>query len=348
MTTHMHHGDVLWIVLVSILFLLLFSHLGGPDKVEPKAPPPAILANFRAFQSLKERDRRSRLQIRPFRKFKDLPAELQLHILSFASRQTFLALALASKDIRRKTYIACIPRIPILLTTREKLLSFNQFCENNPEDKVGFPGVAKLVRHLWISPYEAEDRFPSCMVLKRCLNIKSLACNAWLLTEGVCSQDELKHQQCRFLTLLMPSEQNWERHFRPQMRKSRGAFFEQLTRMQVEGDVLVPRRISCINMTHLSFVCAPGWKKEGAAGLAKLVKDAKRYPMLENVVVTQRKPEGHEKVVIVGEANLRPRVVVYCAPDDAVDVKHWDVDEGVDVWERAEEVLRRTTRSTTT
>jgi len=339
----MQNADILWIILVSIMFLLLFSHLGGPDKVEPRKSPPAVLAKFLATQSRKEKDRRSRLQ---FSKFTDLHEDLQLHILSYASlktlRQTFLALALTSKDIRRKTFRACIPRIPILLTTRESLISFDHFCVNNPED-AHFPGVARLVRHLWICPYEAEDRLPSSRVLKRCLNIDSLACNVWLLKEGVCSQDELKHQQCRFLTLLRPGEEKWEVNIPPRMRKSCEAFFEQLTRLQVEADDLVLRRISCNNLTHLSFACAPGWKKEGAEGLVNLVTDAKRYPRLEKVVVTQRKPE---EVAIVQESS--PRVVVYKAPEDPVDVRHWDVDEGVDVWERAEKALRRQAVSTST
>ncbi|KAF8336775.1 hypothetical protein F5887DRAFT_566849 [Amanita rubescens] len=343
-SAHMHNADILWIILVSIMFLLLFSHLGGPDKVsKPRTPPPAVLAKFRATQFLKEKDRHSRLK---FPKFTELPDELQLHILSYASsRQTFLALALTSKDIRRITFLACLPRIPILLTTREKLISFDRFCVNNPEDTY-FPGVARVVRHLWISPYEAEDRLPSSRVLKRCLNVNWLACNVWLLREGVLSQDELEHQQCRFLTLLKPSEEKWDSNIPPQMQRSCGAFFKQLTRLQVEADVLVPRRILCDNITHLSFACAPGWKKEGALGLMKLVKDVKRYPRLEKVVVTQRKPD--EKVDIVGDSEASPRIVTHGAPGDAVDVKHWDVDEGVDVWERAEKALRRVTSSDST
>jgi hypothetical protein len=166
-----------------------------------------------------------------------------------------------------------------------------------------------------------------------------------LLREGVLSQDTLKHQQCQFLTLLKPSEEKWGGA--SQMRRSCSeAFFKQLTRLQVEADVLVPRRVSCDNITHLSFACAPGWKKEEEDRLVKLVADMKRCPKLEKVVVTQRKLEGDEKVVIVGEAS--PRVVTYYAPEDAVDVKHWDVDEGVDVWERAEKVLRRVTSSDST
>lgn len=346
MSTDSHISDALWLaakfIPISVIFLFAFSYLGGPDKMEQKALPTEIdvLAKSQATQSLTQTEDRNS-ESKPI-SFITLTTELQFLILSHAStdiksaRQTFLALVLVSKDVRRKMFLACLPHMSIMLTTRERLISFDLFCSSNPED-AEFPGVAQLVNRLWISPSEPEDQVISSTVLKRCINVRSLACNAWLLKEAVtCSQDELKHKHCQSLTLLT-SERDWEGTLPSQMRHEPcKAFFGQLTHLQVAGDSMVPKQLLCSRLTHLSFVCPPGWKKEGAKGLLKSL--TKRYPELKIVAMTQRK-EGEARAETVAKGHGSPRVVVYYSPKETIDADEWS--EGVSVWDKADETMRR-------
>ncbi|KAF8336776.1 hypothetical protein F5887DRAFT_986443 [Amanita rubescens] len=335
MSTGSHISDVLWLA-ISAIFLFVFSHLGGSDTMEQKALPTDIdiLGKFKATQSLTD------LGSKPI-SFTTLAKELQFLILSHAStdiksaRQTFLALVLVSKDIRRKMFLACLPHMSIMLTTRERLISFDLFCSSNPED-AEFPGVALLVNRLWISPFEPENQVLSSTVLKRCVNVRSLACNAWLLKEAViCSPDELKHKHCQSLTLLT-SEREWEGTLPSQMRHGPcKAFFSQLTHLQVAGDSMLPKQLLCSSLTHLSFACPPGWKNDGAKGLS--VKSlTKRYPEFKTIAMTQRK-EGEARAEMVAKLG-NSRVVVYYSPKEAIEADEWS--EGVSVWDKADEALR--------
>ena len=313
-------------IIISLIFLHVFSHLAGPDKVEKRAPPPAVLRNFKAVQSLKEKDRRLREKMKPFR-FTALPNELQHAVLSYASnkmaRTLFLSLVLVSKNIRKKTLLECLPLIPVTLTTLQQVLSFDRFCFNNPE-------LAGFVRRLWISPSEEEAQFPSCRILKSCINVTSLACNTRLLVTAVCSGN---HKQCRFLTLLK-CKKNWERTLPAQTGAD---FFGQLTHLHAGGNPMVPKKLLCTSLTHLSIECIQGEEERGADVLSSVISE-RRYPRLGTVVITQKR-DGDESVEIPVGSNSRLRVVAYFTPREAIDAQLWS--DGLYVWERAEAALRR-------
>lgn len=316
-------------ILISLVFLHVFSHLSGPGKVEKRAPPLAILANFRAVQSHKKRDRRLRRMTIKF-PFTSLPEELQLAVLSHASnytaRRLFLALVLVSRDIRTKTLLECLPLIAVTLTTRQHILSFDRFCFNNPN-------LARLVRRLWISPSEEEARFPSHRILKICTNVKSLACNAELLNTAICSGTDLDHKKCQFLTLLR-SQKNWEGLLSAQTGT---AFFNHLTHLHT-ANAMVPKKLTCSSLTHLSIMLDRGMEERGAEVLSSIIKNERRYPRLGTIVITQRRDGGESAEILLG-GKSRSRVVAYFAAKGAIDAKLWS--EGMDVWERAEELLRR-------
>ena len=313
--------------LISLVFLHVMSRLSGPDKVEKRAPPLAILANFRAVQSHKKRDRHLRRTTMKF-PFTLLPEELQLAVLSHASNQTarrlFLALVLVSKDIRQKTLLECLPLMAVTLTTRQQILAFDGFCFNNPE-------LARLVRHLWISPTEEEARFPSFRILKTCTGVASLACNAQLLDAAICSGTDLNHRQCRFLTLLK-SPKSWEDLLPTQ---TGAAFFDQLTHLHTVS-AMVPKKLQCSSLTHLSIMWDRGTEERGAEVLSSVIKSESRYPRLGSIVITQRSGGG-ERAEIRQGGKCRARVVAYFGAKGAMDGTLWR--EGTDVWERAEALL---------
>jgi hypothetical protein len=313
--------------LISLVFLHVMSRLSGPDKVEERKPPLAILANFRAVQSHKKRDRRLRRMSIKF-PFTSLPEELQLAVLSHASNQTarrlFLALVLVCKDIRQKTLIECLPLMAVTLTTRQQILAFDGFCFNNPE-------LARLVRRLWISPTEEEARFPSHRILKNCTGVASLACNAQLLDTAICSGTDLEHRQCRFLTLLK-SPKSWEGLL---STRTGAAFFNQLTHLHTVS-AMVPKKLQCSSLTHLSIMWDRGTEERGAEVLSSVINSERRYPRLGSIVITQRRDGGERAEIRLG-GKSRPRVVAYFAGKGAIDATLWR--EGIDVWERAEALL---------
>ena len=92
------------------------------------------------------------------------------------------------------------------------------------------------------------------------------------------------------------------------------AFLNQLTHLQVAGDSMAPKQLLCDSLTHLSFVCPLGWKKEGAKGLVKSL--TKRYLELKTVATTQRK-EGAARAEMVDKGT--PQVVVYYSPREAIE-----------------------------
>ena len=309
-------------ILISLVFIQLFSHLSGPGKVEKRAPPLGILANFRAVQSHKKKNRRLRRMSFPFT---SLPEELQLAILSHASAQT-VELVLVSRSIRNKTLFECLPLIAVTLTTRQQVLSFDRFCFNNPE-------FARLVRRLWISPSEEEARFPCHRILKSCTNVESLACKAQLLDTAVCSGTDVEHKKCRFLTLL-GGPTNWEGLLPAQ---TGAVFFNQLTHLHTVN-AMVPKKLSCSNLTHLSIVWDRGMEERGAEVLSKMINSERRYPRLDTIVITQRRDGGSRSAEIPPGAKPRPRVVAYFSAKGSIDAELWR--SGIDVWERAE-ALRR-------
>lgn len=81
-----------------------------------------------------------------------------------------------------------------------------------------------------------------------------------------------------------------------------------------------------------------GMEERGAEVLSSLIKNESRYPRLGTIVITQRRDGGESAEILLG-GKSRSRVVAYFAAKGAIDAKLWS--EGMDVWERAEELLRR-------
>ncbi|KAF8634174.1 hypothetical protein AX15_001039 [Amanita polypyramis BW_CC] len=333
--------EPLWFIIrifvISALFTLTFAHFGNsPNMAKQKVPQPAYLANFRMTQALKLK--RQQRKIQPFR-FMDLPFELRMAILSHisgtdkASRLSFISLLFVSKDIQCIVLRACLPNLAIKLTTRRQVLSFHTLCFNHSH-------IARLIHHLWISPLNEEDEFPSCRIIRSCVNVRSLACNARLLAASVCWGRELKHGQCREFTLLM-SELGWEYTLPEQVGT---AFLNQLTHLRVVGDLTVPRGFPCKCLTHLSFTCPNGAEDRSVETVTEIM-DRRReiYPQLRMVVVTdhwRRRNEMRRRGALVCSS---PRVLVFHIPGDVIEVDLWC--DGVgdkSIWDKANEALVRT------
>ncbi|KAG5643625.1 hypothetical protein DXG03_000592 [Asterophora parasitica] len=287
--------------LVSVALFFIYSLASVSRPVPPpalKKRPPNYLAQARQRQAEKAaiiRLEQSRTRIReswandgfPFLKF---PPELQHAVLGFCadSPSTYLALVRVSHATYHSTLRACIPLMPITLSTSKQLSAFARLVHRDEENPRSLApnNACLLVHHLWVSPLRREDTPTAYNILRACTNVRALACDARTLATSIAKR-KFRHTMCRDLTLLL-SQPQWEGTMDT---PSGRLFLRQLTHLRVMGEPTVPRVLPMAELTHLS------WSTVDDDGAAKPwpLGDRVVFPALQQVVLTRRcgpeKPE---------------------------------------------------------
>ncbi|GLB45291.1 hypothetical protein LshimejAT787_2100510 [Lyophyllum shimeji] len=319
---------------MSLLFIYSISTVGDPrpPQLLPIRPPPrSYLAQAKqrkaAIAAAVELER-TRIRIREnwetygFR-FKRLPPELQLMVLAFSAEwpETYRALVLVSRYMCHATQRACIPRMPVTLSTSKQLSAFASLVQRDAR-------VGDLVHNLWISPLRREDSSLAYRILRACTNVRVLACDAWTLAATIANvkPTRLRHTMCRDLTLLLRCPE-WE----SAMNTPHGLLFlRQLTHLRVVSEQTVPRELPLDNLTHLSYSTRRRPDDEDIERPWAL-SDRKIFPSLRQVVLTKRC--GPEEP---SAQKVKSKVVLLYVSRERTEMEMWcDMAAGQSIWHKA-------------
>jgi len=223
-------------------------------------------------QALDE-ERRRIVQSAPF-KFTELPSELAISILSHCAYwpETYSAVLRTSSSCHRLALTACIPLMPIRLSTPEQFNSFRKLLRKRQR-------VDHLVQHLWLTPL-TDDLVPiAAQVLKQCVNIRSLAANMHLIQQSFAlDKGRLSHPRCRDFTLLSTGL-NWTTLLSTPVG---AALFQQITHLRLLRDN-IPREMPFPNLTHLSYLSVELLVEKRAL---EMLDDRQAFPSLHTIIVT--------------------------------------------------------------
>lgn len=188
----------------------------------------------------------------------------------------YLSLVLVSRRCQQLTFHAFLPHTPIKLIIPKQIHSFGFLLYKRPQ-------LATLIHHLWITPYKEDLLLPCVEIVKKCLNLKSLASNAYMVRESITlrgPRHRLSHLDCKDLTLLWTSTEIWA----SLLGTPNGlALFRQLTHLRLIGDRF-PTDIPLPSLTHLSYGSDTDINVNiGMAMMENLVS----CPSLKTVIVTK-------------------------------------------------------------
>jgi len=265
--------------------------------------------------------------------FGELPAEIQLMILAHISESipTYQALIRVSHHMYGLTLRACVPCMPIALSTTKQITSFAHLLASDiPQVYLHHCRlyVANLVHRLWISPLRKEDKDLGIEILKMCMNVRVLACDARTLRAAIAKCSKFRHTRCRDLTLLR-SRPQWDAGLKT---PSGLAFLQRLTHLRVMGEQSVPREWYSSTLTHLSY------SDRHCSGCDELVVDypwalahPNNFPSLQQVVLTRRC--GREGQV---SQRIGHRLAVCYVSGQWTEIEMWcDTAKGRSLWNEA-------------
>ncbi|TRM64001.1 hypothetical protein BD626DRAFT_493455 [Schizophyllum amplum] len=227
-------------------------------------------------------------QPRAFR-LDDLPSELILDIMETSALRwssSYTTLRLVSRRLNTLADRACLIHVPVLLTNAHKTIAFRTFLDRRPR-------ALPYVRHLWVAPAldaEGDLAYVAAIVLRRCTNLRSLACTARMLHEAIAHAPLFRTECCRRLTILAPPAPGVGGDAWGDLRGNATVtnFLGRVTHMRIAGEIPRLRDGEVFaRLTHLSIVY------EGPVGqitedLAALTDDAKTHGTLRRVVITVR------------------------------------------------------------
>ncbi|KAG5653094.1 hypothetical protein H0H81_002319 [Sphagnurus paluster] len=313
------------IISLASLFVLSMSWLGeGPRPPPHVIPPRQYLAEVRQRQAEKSallEKERSRTRIltswmeNGFH-FQTLPVEIQMTVLAFCADTpaTYRALVCVSRSVYVMTLRACLPLMPITLSSPRQLISFSHLVCRDETPIASSLDAGVLVHRLWLSPLRREDTSLAYRILRACSNVRALACDARTLSAAIARCTRFKHEMCRELTLLL-SRPQWE----CAMDTPSGLqFLQQLTHLRLMGEPTVPRTLPLPALTQMSYpdqlLRPEGENIVRPWALGTPVA----FPSLQQVVLTRRcGPAGH----IPEEVD--PRLLVVYVPRDQTEMEVW-------------------------
>lgn len=136
---------------------------------------------------------------RPF-SFADLPVELRLRILSYAttcSQGTYRSLLLTNKRISDLIRIEMLSGVAVILTSERQVRAFKFYLQQRPE-------VIPHIRALWAIIPSSFKRLNRVFVdiVTTCTGLRSLACHARTLLLAICRKPALIHTHLVDLTVI--------------------------------------------------------------------------------------------------------------------------------------------------
>jgi hypothetical protein len=334
-------GTILCLILASISFIFTAAAAATPrppvqtPKVHKKSLPNRIARAVRCKVAQAEivarRQRISQSVASNGFPFEEFPPEIQLMILAYISEciPTYQALVRVSHHMYGLTLRACVPCMPITLSTTKQLSSFAHLLVSNiPQVYLHRSRlyVANLVHRLWISPLRKEDKDVGIEILKTCMNVRVLACDARTLRTAIVKCSKLRHNRCWDLTLLL-SRPQWD----VGLKTPTGlVFLQRLTHLRVMGEQSVPRDLHSAKLTHLSYSDRPG-HDESAVDHPWALGHLDMFPSLQQVVLTRRcGPDGRAL------QRIGPRLVVCYVSRQWTEMQMWcDTAKGRSLWEQA-------------
>ncbi|KAG5635956.1 hypothetical protein H0H81_009552 [Sphagnurus paluster] len=322
--------------IISIGLFFVLSLFSLADNQPPPTPPCKHLVQARQQQA----EEAALLEIEKSRirvleiwatdgfQFRELPLELQIYVLSFCADMpaTYRSLVLVSRSTYEMTLRACLPLMPITLSSSRQLIAFAKLVHQDETCLVPFLDIGRLVHRLWISPRLREDTILAYRIVRACSNIHSLACDARTLCASIAKCARFKHTMCRELTLLV-SRSHWE----CTMETPSGLqFMRQLTHFRLMGEPAVPRMLALPQLTHLSYLDRPRHPEREAEILSSL-EDSGLFPSLEEVILTKRC--GPERQV---PERINHRLAVIYVLREQTEMELWcNAARGESLWNRA-------------
>jgi hypothetical protein len=332
-------GAILCIIILSLSFTLAFSAASPPTSVtQSHIPGPRQDRIARAIQWKAARAeiiaRRNRIQQSVASDgfpFEELPPEIQLMILAYFSEwiPTYQALVRVSHHMYGLTLRACVPHMPITLSTTKQLSSFAHLLASDiPQVYLHRCRlyVANLVHRLWVSPLRKEDHDLGIEILRTCVNVRVLACDARTLRAAVAKFTKYRHNMCRDLTLLL-SRPRWDVSLNT---PSGLTFLQRLTHLRVMGEATVPRDLCCTKLTHLSYSDRFGCD-DSPVDHPWALGQPTIFPSLRQIVLTRRcSPEGRAL------KRVGSRLIVCYVARQWTEMQLWcDMAKGRGLWSQA-------------
>ncbi|KAI5823015.1 hypothetical protein K523DRAFT_317506 [Schizophyllum commune Tattone D] len=248
------------------------------------------------------------LQPRAFR-LEDLPSELILDILETSALRwngSYTTLRLVSRRLNALADRACLIHLPVLLTTAQKTVSFRAFLDAQPR-------ALPYVRHLYIANALDADAgdvgYVAAIIMRRCTNLRSLACTARMLYEAIAHAPLWRTERCKRLTILAPpvptihdgglnhgsSGDVWE-----DLRANAvaAAFLARVTHARISGPMPCLRDGGVLARVSHLCIAYDGPVGQITQDMGQFVDDAKTHERLKRVVVTVR---GMSKTVPYGD-----------------------------------------------
>ena len=339
-------GTILCLILISISFTFTVATAATPTPPLQKHHVPKRLVRNRIARAIERKA--AQAEVVAWRRrvsqsvaadgfpFRELPPEIQLMILAHVSEwiPTYQALILVSHHMYGLTLRACVPCMPIALSTTKQITSFARLLASDiPQVYLRHSRlyVANLVHRLWISPLRKEDKDLGIEILKMCINIRVLACDARTLRAAIAKCSKFRHTRCRDLTLLL-SRPQWDVSLKT---PSGLAFLQRLTHLRVMGEQSVPRDLYSTKLTHLSYSDRPGCASdESVVDYPWALAHPNVFPSLQQVVLTRRcGPEGQAC------QKIGPRLVVCYVTREWTEMQIWcDTAKGRSLWNQAAEI----------
>lgn len=323
--------EVGWTGFSIIAILLVFIYSPSAAGICHPQASSLILAEKKLEQCRKDiRENRSKQRFR----LKCLPPELLFLVLSYSADwpETYRALALVSRYIYHSTLRACLPVMPITLSSTKQLISFASLVHGDKSSRHRLD-KGNLVHHLWISPLRNEDFAHTYHILRACANIRVLACDARVLALITHSRN-LKHTFCRDLTLLL-SHLRWVHAFNT---PSGYQFLQQLTHLRVMGEQSVPKTLSFDRLLYLSYPersCSDTDMGDSVAERPSALSNKSTYPSLRQVVLTRRSSISKGAPLLCD-----PMLVLLHTRRDITEMEIWrNGCKGQSLWQQAEKTL---------
>lgn len=327
------------IISMSLVFIYSISVVGDtrPTVSSPAHPNYLAISRKQKARILAEKQfeqRRRAIRENWSFRLKRLPPELQLLILSYSADwpETYRALVLVSRHIYNSTLHACLPIMPITLSSTKQLTSFASLVHRNRSSRFGFDR-GNLVHRLWLSPHRKEDFTHTYRILRACVNIRVLACDARALFLTMHSP-KFKHTMCRDLTLL-PSHPQWVSALET---PSGLQFLRQLTHLRFTGEHNLPKTLSFDRLLYLSY-WETSFPDSGTIGSEvkrpSALDDKSIFPSLQQVVLTRR-CGTEERAPLLCDQTL---VLLY-VHRDCTEMEIWRNDsKGKSLWKQAAKAL---------
>ncbi|KAH0583123.1 hypothetical protein H2248_011009 [Termitomyces sp. 'cryptogamus'] len=340
------------LVSMSLVFIYSISAAGDPRPPHSSLIPPNYLARSQERKAKIVAAKKFECGPRPIFEnclltecfqLKQLPPELQLLVLSYSTDwpETYRALVLVSRYIYHLTLRACLPIMPITISSSKQLTSFASLVHRNKSSRHCRlpPDLGNLVHRLWISPLRNEDFVHTYHILRACGNVRVLACDARGIAM-ITSSPKFKHTMCTDLTLLL-SHPQWSNALNT---PSGLQFLRQLTHLRVMGEESVPKTMFFDHLLYLSYSerSRPDSDMDDSEIKRPLaLSNMSIFPSLRQVVLTRRCGMKEKAPVLCD-----PRLVLLHVRRDRAEMEIWrNGIKGQSLWQQAAKALPATKKS---